>query len=472
MRHQISFVVCLLSLAACGFQAPAPRRTPPPPAPEPPISIVSATLRIPGAELVQILNDRTRSQLARVNNVPVNCLLGQCQLDLIAVRTGEIKGEAVGSGMHLVLPFALRAHLDLNSKLFKTGGDASAQGLADVTTQVALSPDWRIAPHTEGHVQLSNAKLRIGPITMSVGELWNHNQQSLSAPIFKEIDKRISAAIKVRQNAERLWRKVQQPIHIGKSPEAWLLLAPEQLGVTPLHTENGAIVIALAADVRAHVMVGPRPPAPDSIAKLPRPATLGASSSTFAVAVPVELPYGEAAQLAMDRLRKKPIRAGTTEIRIAKLQILPSRDDVIVQARFCIRQSWDIFGLFDSCGEGYLRGVPQYDASTGKIRVARVRYDIATYNLLLSALRGLAGDALAKQIEGHLVFDESHEIAKLKSEIANALSKPQGRGIAITGHIKSFGDPTLRWTKDGFLALFTASGTLSANLSMGGGAPT
>jgi hypothetical protein len=374
--------------------------------------------------------------------------------------------------MHLLLPFALRAQVGLNSKLFNTGGEASAKGVADVTTQIELTPDWRIEPHTNGHVQLSNAKLRIGPISMSVGELWNHNQQSLSAPIFKEIDKRLAGAIKVRANAERLWHKVEQPIHIGKKPEAWLLLSPERLRVMPIHTEDSALVIALAADVRAHVIVGPRPPVPENIPELPPPQTLQAPSNAFAVAIPVVLPYREATRLAMERLKRKPIRAGTMQVRVSKLQILPSRDDVIVEAHFCLRQSWDIFGLFDSCGEGYLRGVPQFDASTGKIRVTHVRYDIATYNLMLSALRGLAGDALAKQIEQHLVFDESGEIAKLKSEIRDALSKPQGKGIAITGHIDAFGDPTLRWTRDGFLALFTASGTLSANLSMAGGAPT
>ena len=467
-NFRFSILICLLALGACGFQAPQPKRTPPPPTPEPPVSIVSATLRIPGSELVSLLNDRTRSQLARVDDAQVNCLLGACQIDLVAVRTGDITGEVVGSGMHLMLPFALRAHLDLNSNLFKTGGEAAAQGLADATTQIALLPDWRIEPHTDGHVQLSNAKLRIGPINMSVGELWNQNQQQLSGPIFRALDKRIAAAIKVRESAERLWRKVQQPIHIGKNPEAWLLLSPEQIKVTPIHTENGALVIALAAAVRAHVIVGPRPEVPEKLPKLPPPQTLQAPSNTFAVSVPVMLPYHEAARLAVVRLKRKPIYAGTSQILIDKLQILPSHDDVIVEAHFCMRQNWDLFGLFDSCGEGYLRGVPEYDSKSGRIHVSHVRLDIATYNLLLNAVRGIAGDTIAKIVEQHLVFDESRQIAKLKDEVRAALAKPQGKGVAITGQIRSFGDPTLHWTKDGFIALFTANGTLSANLNVKG----
>jgi hypothetical protein len=78
----------------------------------------------------------------------------------------------------------------------------------------------------------------------------------------------------------------------------------------------------------------------------------------------------------------------------------------------------------------------------------------------------LAGDALSKALQPHLVFDESHEIAKLKASIAGALAKPQGRGIQLSGHISSFGDPKLSWTKDGFVALFVAKGTVSANLNL------
>lgn len=243
------------------------------------------------------------------------------------------------------------------------------------------------------------------------------------------------------------------------------MLAPERLRIAPIHTENGALVVSLAADVRARVLVGPRPPVPPDIPKLPPPQTLPAPSNSFAVSVPVMLPYDEAARLAMEQLRTKPIHAGTTQILIDRLKILPSRADVIVQARFCTRQSWDVLGLFDSCGEGYLRGAPQYDAKTGKIRVSRVRYDIATYSLFLTAIRGLARDAVAKEIGRHLVFDVSPNIGKIQHELREALSKPQGKGVLISGRIDSFGDPVLRWTTDGFIALFTAKGSLSAQLS-------
>jgi hypothetical protein len=466
MRLRLLLLPGVLAVGLCGFQAPAPKRTPlPAPAP-PPLSVVSATLRVSGADLIVMLNERTKTQLARVEGEDVNCLIQKCQLDLVATRTGPIAGHATGAGMELKLPFALHAQLAFDSKYLKTGGEAVAQGQADATTQLSLAPDWRMVAHTQGMVHLSDAKLKLGPLRMSVAELWNRNSERLSTPIFRTIDKRIAAAFRLRGQAEKMWRKLQQPLKIGKNPVTWLVMSPQRLRITPLKTEDGALVLSLAADVRAHAVVGTQPTTPPILVKLPPPETLDAPSNRFEASVPVTLSYGDAARLAMEHLKKKPLRAGGTSLQLEKLQILPSGQDVILQTRFCFGKSWDITHLLDSCGDVFLRGTPRFDAHTAKIEIANIHYDIASQNLMLRLTRTLTGDVLGKALQPHLVFDESQEIAKLKTEIATALAKPQGRGILLSGRVESFGAPTLAWTKSGFLALFTARGTLSANLNL------
>src|ERR1051326_7849601 len=148
---------------------------------------------------------------------------------------------------------------------------------------------------------------------MNIAQLWNGTQDKLSDPIFRAIDKRLASALKLRGQVEHLWRKLQQPIRLGRNPESWLLLAPERLRVTPLRTVDGNLVISLAADVRAHVVVGSAPAAPASIVKLPPPEVLAAPANTFAVSVPVTLSYADAARIAIQHLRKKPLRVGKSQ---------------------------------------------------------------------------------------------------------------------------------------------------------------
>jgi len=158
-------------------------------------------------------------------------------------------------------------------------------------------------------------------------------------------------------------------------------------------------------------------------------------------------------------------------VRFEQLEILPSGQDVVVGARFCVSQGWDPFGWLDSCGEVYLRGVPQFDAHTNTIRITNVHYDIASEGLILRAMRFLAGDELGKLLETKLVFSVAHDIDRLDAELKTALAKPQGRGVVVTGDVQSFGQPSLTWTKDGFLATFPASGTIRADLNLKAGSP-
>ena len=122
--------------------------------------------------------------------------------------------------------------------------------------------------------------------------------------------------------------------------------------------------------------------------------------------------------------------------------------------------------VLDSCGEAYLRGAPQFDAHTNTIRITNVHYDIATEGMILSVMRFIIGDQLEKFLQTKLVFDVGHDIGRLDAELKTALARPQGRGVIVSGTVQSFGQPTLTWTKDGFLATFPASGTIRADLEL------
>jgi hypothetical protein len=463
MRIPALSLCAALALSACGFQAPAPQRTAPPATPTPPLSTIAATLTVPTSDLAAMLNAKTEQKIAQIDQKKIGCFIGKCKMDLLATRTGLITVAAQNGGIAITLPFQIQAHVKMKS-FFKTGGDANAMGEARAFTRLSLAPDWHVETHTQGDVQLSDSQIRLGPLNMKVTDLWNNNDQHLSDAIFKQLDKRLGPAIKLKPQAEKLWAKVQRPIRVGKKPPAWLLLTPEALRIGQIQTRGDALIFSLAADVRGRVIIGDEPPAPEHLAPLPRPRPLGTPSNQFAFTIPVTLPYTEASALALAKLKKKPPHVGSSQVMIDKLDILPSGQDVIVAVHFCVAQSWDIFGWFNSCGEGYLRGMPVFDPGTNDVRITNVHYDIATENVLLTAMRWLAGDELGRQIQSHLVFNVAHDMDKLEASVTKSLAKPEGKGVIISGQVQSFGSPTLGWTDTGFLALFTAKGTVTATL--------
>ena len=304
-------------------------------------------------------------------------------------------------------------------------------------TGIALANDWHLKTDTHGTVDLSQAMLKLGPIRMSFADLWNRNQQSLSAPIFKALDQHVASGIKIKPQAERLWlRGCSVPIQVGKSPTAWLVLEPQRIRIAQ---PADACQCDGRGDGRrcARACRGQRYAAANEYepriaracgARLHRLRIVSPSSC------PCLLPYGQAAKLAMQQLSQRSrSNSAAGNVRFEKIEILPSGQDVVVGVRFCVGQGWDPFGWLDSCGEAYLRGAPQFDAQTNTIHIANVHYDIATEGMILSVMRLLAGDQLEKFLQTKLVFNVGHDIDKLDTELKTALAKPQGRGVAVSG---------------------------------------
>ncbi|HEY3638805.1 MAG TPA: DUF4403 family protein, partial [Rhizomicrobium sp.] len=186
----------LLLLTACGFEAPAPKRTPPPQPPPIPVSMVSATLTVPVGDILKILNARTQNQIADIRNQPVACVIATCALDLTASRTDEITGMAYGNALSLTAPIAVHAHMVVKGGFFRTSAQGQALGVAEATTRLQLAPDWQIKVFTQGTIKLSEGQLKLGPVKMNIAELWNHNAAHLAGMLFHAFDREIAGHVK------------------------------------------------------------------------------------------------------------------------------------------------------------------------------------------------------------------------------------------------------------------------------------
>jgi hypothetical protein len=451
----------LLCLGGCGFKASEPVRTPAPAAPPPPLSTISAKLSIPLSDIARLLNDKTTDRIAEVHDQPVKCGIGRCRLTLHAERTGAIGATAARNGVTLNIPFAAEAVLALPGIFSFVHAKANAMGQAVATTSASIGPEWQIVPRTEGVVELQSSHLRIGPVVTNLADIWNANDELLSRPLFKLLDKKIAAGLRERPRIEKFWARAFTPIKVGKRPLAWLVLQPERIRVGQPSIAGDNLTLSFALDVRARVVVQDTPP-PVQPAKLPAPTPLARASGAFQFVVPLLFPFERASRLALDSLAKTPPHIAGAAVRFERLEILPSGQDVVLAAQFCLDRDWDVFRWFSACGSGYLRGSPVYDATTRTIRVVNVHYDVATENLMLGAMRLLAGPALGRDLESRLKFNIAKDLDKLEGQIAKAIAKPEGRDVTISGTVSSFGPPSLTWTKDGFLAMFSASGSVRA----------
>ena len=459
-RPLLPLLLLTLVLSGCGFEASKPILTPPKPAPELPLSNLSVTIAIPQSQIARLIDNETARQIADLKDQDVKCPFGRCRLDLTAVRTGSVAVSATNGQLAVQLPFQLRAALRASGFLSFAKAEGDAQGAAMAETALSLQPDWRLRSHLGGRISLTNAHLRVGPLVTNVAELWGDSEQSLAAPVWRALDDGISR-IELKPQIEALWASAFQPIEVAKNPVSWLVLKPQSIGIVQPQIGEGALTLSLAVTAKGEVVAQDRkplnPPTP-----LPGPAPLTRVSNRFSIAIPFLLPYARAGQLALDRLKQKPLMAGGMKLIFSELRFLPSADDVVADTRFCADPDWDPTGWFASCGQVYLRGVPQFDQKTRVMRVTSLRYDVASANLMLEVMRAFAPETLVSAIQQHLVFDESREIDRIEDQVRTALALPHGQALVISARVETFGAPSFAWTRDGFLTYFSVDGEIDA----------
>lgn len=466
MRRVPIFALTLL-LTGCGFSAPVAKRTPAPAEPEAPLSTVSATLSLRAEAIARELNRKTATKIAEVHGQSIDCKITRCLVDLIATRTGSTSVTAENGEVSVTMPFAIDAKIEAKALFMDLGARGQGSGVAHARAALAVQPNWSVVAHTSGDVRLSESRIAVGSMRVDLTDMLNKNSEKLSRPMFTALDRDIPKLLRLKPQMQKLWTQAFKPIRVGKKPLAWLLLQPQTIRFANPEISNDALSVALAIDGRARVVVTDKPPQPKPT-QLPKLLPLRERSSAFRFTVPATLSYDEASHLAMQALTKNPIRIGNgMTVRFQQLAILPSGQDVVVQTTFCVKQGWwDVFGWFDSCGTGYLRGVPVFDQKTETIRIAHVHYDVATEGVVLAVARAFEGDALGKELEKRLVFAVGKEIAKLRDSVSKALTRPQGRDVTISAEVQNFGAPTLAWTAHGFIALFSAEGHVHAVLHL------
>ena len=449
-----------LLLLGCGIEAPRPALTPPRPTPQPPLSTLSVTLVIPANEIAGLINARSQEQIADLKDQEIKCPLGHCRLDLLATRTGPADVSAEDGQLAIRLPFRLNADLRTSGFLASLGkAQGDAQGLAVAATPISVGADWKLRSQLNGRIELSNAHLRVGPLITNVAQVWDQGGETLSRPIWHMLDNQISR-IELKPQVEALWAQAFAPIAVGKKPMSWLVLRPQSVALMQPAIAHGSVALSLALAARGEVLVQDLPPT-NTPTPLPKPAPLSEASNRFSIAIPFLLPYAEAEQLALSALKRNPPRVAGMAVNFSSLNILPSARDVVVETRFCAEPGWDVLGWFGACAHVYLRGVPIFDPVARTLRITDLHYDIASENAALKILRNLASAKIAEAIAHTMIFDVSRQIGREENDIREQLAIPHGKTLSISADVQSFGAPSFTWTRDGFLAFFSATGAVN-----------
>ncbi|MDP2957687.1 MAG: DUF4403 family protein [Longimicrobiales bacterium] len=272
-----------------------------------------------------------------------------------------------------------------------------------------------------------------------------------------EIDS-IAAAVNVRSRFEGWWRTLQDPVRLTDS--LWLAMRPERVQRGPVRGSGDSLQIALALRARPTLAYGPRPSLPDVLLPsldtgiVPEGLDLrmearveydAASAFLFGKVGGREFEYDERT-LKLDTLRVFGIGGGHLAV-----ELLVSGD---VNARL------------------FLVGTPEVEPVSGRIYVPDLDFDVATRNVVLTAVSWLRANELRDILREHARWPAEPAVAWLTGWLEQGLNRRLSDELRVEGEVASVRVLSVHALKEALLVRTSATGSARLFVTPGGAGGT
>jgi hypothetical protein len=254
--------------------------------------------------------------------------------------------------------------------------------------------------------------------------------------VARSIDANTPKVTNLRPNVEQIWAALQRPAEVA--PKTWLVLEPLDLTVAPLTGSGLRIESALTLRARTRLVVGARPVA----GTMPLPPLRVETPAAGGIRVPfdVEVPYAEAGRIITEQFGARKYDVGGAPLALDALTLAPAREGrVSIAATIDYRGG----GLRKYRGLVYLEGTPHFDAATKRMTITNVDYslDPRRHNPFVRLADRVMHDAVRTAIADSASLSVAPQLAVIRGQIEQAITRPLAKGIRLTGHVDAV-DPT------------------------------
>lgn len=458
----------LLSMYGCSITPPRPSEEPAAPLPRPvESSRISVPIKVSSQSLIAEANRRLPDAQGQngifwmtgqpVPGFPVGNLTVQAGLN----RAGSVAFSADANGLNWSVPIGINSgRFDWDVKVlfahvrkhFDFGGSARIGG----ATRIKVLEDWKVDASTSlGFSWMEEPWIDVNPgfghVKISLGGLAKPKVDEKLKDFGPTID-RLIGGVDTAAYVGEAWTALTKPIRLLDRPEVWLVVEPEKMGVAPLASEGGDLVIAPAIVGKLTATVGQPAPASAPAAPLPNSGAIGPEPGVH-VALRVDAPYGSLTALAKSELVGKTITLGNqARVTITDAELYGNGRRLVAKVSF---KALDVPGLLSrKKGYVYLAGRPSYDDASGILRVEDFDFHPSTNSYLVQAADWLLHDVFAGEIGKRLVFDLRPQVDPIRTQLlAGVEKKPIGDKVLLSAKATGAALSDL-WVGPEALALF------------------
>lgn len=459
-----AFILVIFALISCkrtDITAEAPDKAGPSAVFQRRLSTINLPISITVKELESRINQQFSSVLYRDESLEGD------NVKVTVTKNGDIGIKAVGSKLSFSIPIHVWAlgswewqACSFCPKLAKSETTNFDMDIS-VETVLALTEDWKIKTTTVGNYKWGKTRpsLNIGPISVPLSGIIDLALKPQMSRIAAQLDKEIQNRINIKQYVQKAWNDVQQPILLDHDMNAWLVVSPQEVRITPLTGTNGTLSMKVGINSFIELVSGDKP-APKLNTTLPKLITDPALNDDFELDLVGEISYAQATALLKQQVLNKPyyFENNKYEVIVRDLALSSNGDKVLIDMVVDGKAGRKKLG-----GRIFLEGVPYYDAATSSVRVKDFDYNLKTKNVLLKSASWLANIGFHKRMQEMLVFPLEGQIKDMQKTVQDNLNKSirLSSGLTLKGNINSITPEGIYLTPHSIKAVVNAKGKLN-----------
>ncbi|MFC4424738.1 DUF4403 family protein [Deinococcus navajonensis] len=430
------------------------------------VSTLNVPVSVPLAQMQQAANARVPAEFARVDETR-SFLGGLVQVALrgTVTRTGHVTVQPAPDGRALVLRVPIRAAFRA-----EPGGagsvlarDFGGEAIVSLTVTPFVQSDW------EAGVKVTGDYTWTDPLSVDLGSGIRLSVQSLVDPqvraqlnkVATEVERSVREGAALRARAGRLWARAQQPWTLPLPEQAYAVVQPQGLRVTPPRFTPDALKLTLGAAFELQAGLGRAPAA----APRPLPALKvdPALPDGVTFRVPVQLPYPElsaaATRAAAAQTLTLPVPTSPT-LRVTGLRVNAAGEAlaVTVQVRIDGPLGLRVSATVDVTGTPVLNPVTQVVTLRGV--TVRTRREGLTGRVI-----GWLADTRAQAFVSRTArFDLRPRLAQVQAQLQARLPYSPAPGVTLAGTVGTLRLTEIQIKPGALVATAVATGAVRATL--------
>jgi hypothetical protein len=425
-RHLAAVAVLAMMAGACSSGRVQPPAEMPVPAPPPATGTASFffPVEVPLAELGRMLDAAVPRRMAETRKEEVAEALRE-DFYRYEVERGPV---ALGSsGEWLTFRFPVRGKVTVGGRVrpIPLGRGVPVEETIELAGEVfgtavpAVGPDWRLDFHPVAQISLARADLML--LELVPLNLRSLLEEKLNPVLNRELRSatgRAEAGLVLRRSAEEAWRALHFSRRGLNGENRWLRFQPSEISVAKIAESGGVLRTGLGISGEVSVVLGAEA-SPPPISPLPPPREVAGSGGRFELEIPVVASPAELSVLMDRSLKGSRHRLGRSRAMVVTAAKVEADGDRLLVA-LDFQESPGKAGR-SAGGTLRLRGRPVYDPAKNVLRIADLRYDLATRSLRLRIANRLHREELLRGLEKAARLDFTATLRRLEGEARTAL---------------------------------------------------